>query len=518
MTEPSASTSGASVARGSLWQLTAFALPQLYALVSSAFVARYLGAAAVGQIALIGTVQMVVTMLVLLGFPSALARYVGELTGARRGGEARWLVGWGWRIALPGSLLGFCVLALAGTVLGAKPSSAWVLAGVSAAAAVLHTIPTAFLMGVQRWREARIIGLFTGVVSMIAKVVIVARGGGIPELFAVDAVINAVNLLGIWILARPSMRGLPAATPNPQLWRAVMRFSAIAAIGIALNLVVNQRIEVFFLAHFGSATDIARYSIPYSLISMLLWIPAALSLVFTPAVATLWGAGELSRIRAGFSRGMRLCVLVALVMLGAAVALGAPFLRLVYGGEFSDLHQVVSMLALSIPFVPLALLSTALLNGIGRLWGLTIIGIFAAAANVVLAFLLIPRFGPIGAAAANTSAQVIWAIPMLLYAQRVIGKADLRFRSLGRTVLAVALSTSFSLALTELVPLTVGVLVGSVAFLLAFVLSSIRLRALPVEDGVWFEGLVGDRFGGLPRAWSRAARPRPAVIRTGTGG
>ena len=52
----------------------------------------------------------------------------------------------------------------------------------------------------------RVVGIVTGLVSMVAKILIVTNGGGIPELFAVDACISGLNLLGTTSLALPVLR------------------------------------------------------------------------------------------------------------------------------------------------------------------------------------------------------------------------------------------------------------------------------------------------------------------------
>ena len=73
-----------------------------------------------GQIALIVTVQVLVMALIMLGYPAALNRYVGELLGAGRSGEAHWLVNRVLCYAIPMSLAAFGILA-AGSLVGGGP-------------------------------------------------------------------------------------------------------------------------------------------------------------------------------------------------------------------------------------------------------------------------------------------------------------------------------------------------------------------------------------------------------------
>jgi O-antigen/teichoic acid export membrane protein len=516
VTDVSRPTSGATVARGSLWEIAAHSLPQLYVVVSSVFVARFLGAAAMGHVALIVTVQAVVTSLVLLGLPTALSRYVGGLFGAGRGGEARWLVDRVWRYALPGSLAAFTVLALSSRV-DVGPRAAWLLAGVTAAGGVLHTVPSSFLMGAQRWREARIVGLSTGLLSMVAKILVVVHGGGVTDLFAVDACIMGLNLVGTWMLALPLLRLVPAVRPERSLRREFMRFANVAAITVGLGLIINQRIEVFFLGHYSTEAAIAHYSVPFSLLVMLLWVPSSISLVFSPAVATLWGAGEIERIRSGFARVVRLSTLVGLVMASFAIAVGGDLVRLVYGPEFAGLRDVVLILALSVPFVPIATLSAGLLKGIGRLWGLTLISATAVVTDLVLAWRLVPAFDAVGAAAANTAAQIVWAIPMLWHARRVLGGVEVGFRLLVPAAIATSAAAIAGFAASAALPVGAGVVAGFAAFAVTLAGATALLHPLPDEDGVWIEALAGDRFRGVVRAASCYARGQRGLLQTREG-
>ena len=74
-------------------------------------------------------------------------------------------------------------------------------------------------MGAQRWREARIVGVSTGLLSMLAKIAVVVAGFGISALFLVDVFVMGLNLIGTWMLARPFLR----TTPSVRLERLVRK-------------------------------------------------------------------------------------------------------------------------------------------------------------------------------------------------------------------------------------------------------------------------------------------------------
>ena len=81
-------TSAPSVVSGGLWTLLNRVLPQAQLLVLSIIVARYLGPTEMGRQSFIAFVSIALVQAATAGFPIALSRFVGELLGARRGGEA----------------------------------------------------------------------------------------------------------------------------------------------------------------------------------------------------------------------------------------------------------------------------------------------------------------------------------------------------------------------------------------------------------------------------------------------
>ena len=77
-----------SVVSGGLWTLLNRVLPQAQLLVLSIIVARYLGPTDMGRQSYIAFASIALVQVATAGMPMALSRFIGELLGARRGGEA----------------------------------------------------------------------------------------------------------------------------------------------------------------------------------------------------------------------------------------------------------------------------------------------------------------------------------------------------------------------------------------------------------------------------------------------
>jgi O-antigen/teichoic acid export membrane protein len=494
-TDAGTQTTGASVARGSLWEVAGLVLPQFYVVVASVFVARYLGPSAVGRITLIAFVQFTVTTLLTLGLPLALTRFVGERIGSGKGAEVHVLARRAWGLALIAGFVALATLAAA-ALLGASPKAAWLFAAITAAGAIMQAIPSAVLRGMQRWREARIVGITSGGIALLLKIVALSAGGGISILFAIDAAIALANLAGTTWLAHRAEHRLPPSSHQTTVFGNLVRFAAIASLNIVISLIVYQRAEVFFLAHFSNDREIAKYSIPFSIVGALLLLSAAVGSALGPAVATLWGAGQVDRIRSGFSRAVRLVLLLNIVIAASSIALGPTAIRLIYGPAFANTGVVFVILVITLPFVPLTALSSSLLLGIGRQWGLTIIGAVAAVLNIGLALAFIPPYGAVGAAIANSLAQLAGSIPLLIYATRLIGGVSLHRVALIRAIATSAAATVAALVVIHELPLVPGFVAGAITFVVVLAVVGVLLRPIIVEDGSWLIELAGSRAHG----------------------
>ncbi len=498
-----AATTGETVLRGGVWSIAARLIPQGYLFVVSVAAARFLGPELFGRQSFIAFVELSVILLLTGGLSVAFMRSVGASLGRGHLEAVRRLVRWAWTVEGVAALLGGGALLVVAAG-GAEPGSAWVLAAVACALGVLHSVPSALLIGAQRWRAASIVGLVTGAFSTLATIAVLAAGGGITGMFAVEVATAAVNLVWTGSLARRATDVVaPRGSPLPaDAWRAVRaetwRYALPASYGVLLTLVVWRRSEFFFLERYSTETQIALYSVAFALLAALIQFPDAVSAALFPAIATLFGAGELERIRAGFGRALRLLLLLTLPVTAAALALGPGFVRLVYGEEFRDAGPVLLIMLVVFPLVPLLQLSKSLLAGLGQLRYQLLAETGAAALAITLAVLLVPDHGAVGAAVANVSSQAAAALLIFVYALRRIGPVPWNPGTLWRAALASAAAGLVAWGGVSLVESPAGgVLLGLVAGTGVFAALAVAGRILPPDDAAWLDGIAGPRLGGL---------------------
>jgi O-antigen/teichoic acid export membrane protein len=438
-------------------------------------------------------------------------RYFGERIGAGKPAAVRSLVVWAWTIETAAALTGASILVAAGLA-GAEPEAAWLLAAVAATMGVLHTVPSALLLGAQRWRAATVVGLTTGALGTAATAIVLAAGAGITGMFAVEAVVSVVNLCWTSWLARRTLDELaPARRLHEAVsHRGVWTYAAVSTINVVLTFVVWRRSELLFLERFSTETEIGLFSIAFAAVSALVRLPDAIATVTIAATATLFGAGAEERISAGCSRAFRLLLLLTLPLTAGAMVIGPELLRLAYGDDFRDAGRLLVILLAPFPVISLMTVATAVLIGLGHLRAPVVTTAVAAVVNVALALMLIPPYDAVGAALASSGAQMVGAVLAFVYAGRAIGGISWDPRSAGRVALAAAGVALAAGAALWLVDGWAGVVLGIAAGTLAFVALARLFRILSGPDAAWLEESAGHLLGGLVGRAARALSSAPA--------
>lgn len=492
----SAGTTGASVLRAGGWNVASLLLPQIYLVVMSIVAARYLGPSDMGRQSFIAFVALGLTLVLTGGVPYALMRFVGELVGRGETGLVHQILRWSRRLVAAAALTGGVVMLVAGLA-GSGPSLGWVLAGLVCAFGALATVPTAVLGGLQRWRGVSLLNLTVGGFSTAGVIGSLAAGGGIVGLFAVEAVSTAA-LLGISsLLAHRALAALdPPAPRDPLLDARIRHMAKLASLNIVIDFVVWRRSEFLFLDHYSADAQIALYSIAFAAVTALYQLPLAVAGVTSPAFATLYGGGELDRMRRGYWRTLRLLLVLSLPLTALAVTLGPAALNLAYGRVYEDSGPLLIIMVSSLPLLSLNSISRALCGAVGRQRPLVFISAGGALTAIVLDLLLIPHHDALGAAIANATAQVVVTLPVVIFCALVVGRpAQFNTARIARTVVASGLMALAAIATLSAVGGLPGLVLATAAGLVAFWLAASTLKVLSGPDARWLADVLGARAG-----------------------
>jgi O-antigen/teichoic acid export membrane protein len=487
---------GPALLGGSAWSAASLIIPQFYVVATSILAARFLTPSEMGRQSYIAFISLSLTYLATAGVPTAFQRVGAEALGRGEHGQLAYLLTWSRRIEVVAAALAGGVMGAA-AALGSEPRAAWLFAGGVCVIGVLQSVPASALAVLQRWRGISVTGIVIGAVSTIAVAIVLAAGGGITGMFAVEFAVWSVGLGVSWWLAREAMAELRARpVRSMELRRRAISWALASTFTGILAFVVWRRSEFFFLNAFSTDREIAMYSIAFAAMTALMKPPEAVGMVLSPAFATMSGARQAERISARYARGIRMILLLSLPLTAFAMAIGPAAIELAYGSAYSDAGTLFLIMAPTLPLLSLMGVSRGLIAGVGRQRSLISVGIFAAVTNVLLAVVLISHYDATGAAVSNAAAQVLAVGAYIALARKLAGSARITFAAVARNAVAAAAAGGAAWAACSALGGVAGAVAGIVVFFAAYLGLAMLLGVIPRGDADWLESLAGDHMAG----------------------
>jgi O-antigen/teichoic acid export membrane protein len=451
----------------------------------SVLTARYLRPDDMGRYAFLVWLVGLLAVVLSLGLPTTLTRYTAEAIGGGRPSVAGALLGLVVRRQATLALGATVLMAAAGLVVAGGWALPLALTALSLPLLVLHGSVAAFLSGLGVFGWQALLGVAMLVLQAALLGLVASLDGGVGGMLLAHAVTNAAGLgMLAWLARREGRRhrALPTSEPLAAGARAdVLGYARSAGALVVLDALVWQRTEVAFLQALAPATQVAFYALAFGVAAQVSRIPYQLSIVLFPSFPALVGGGRVAEVASLHGTATRY-----LVLLGAPLAVGlavtAPaVIRLLYGPAYAGAAPALVTLALGSLVAFAAGASPAVLHATKQQHRLVQQGLLAAAVDLLLALVLVPVAGALGAALACVGAQALGSVLAIRAAVRVTGAP------VPATALARITAAALVMGAVAAVPaLTMGGAGGLVSAMLlgavAYPLALRALRALSAED------------------------------------
>jgi O-antigen/teichoic acid export membrane protein len=178
---------------------------------------------------------------------------------------------------------------------------------------------------------------------------------------------------------------------------------------------------VFFLGVFRSPAEVAWYALAFGVaVTVMRLLPRSLSFVLPPLASGLYGADDRAGLRTLFDAGSRYLLILAAPLIAGGALLAEPLLTAAYGEAYVPAARAFPLLLLAAGFGAVGSVTASIQTGIERQDLVLKVALAATVVNVGLDLALIPRFGIVGAAAANAVAQVGAVIAGIALTARVL--------------------------------------------------------------------------------------------------
>jgi O-antigen/teichoic acid export membrane protein len=213
----------------------------------------------------------------------------------------------------------------------------------------------------------------------------------------------------------------PVAKLDFSLLKRILRFSLPVIPTVFVGFLSTNYLDALFIVNFLSQVKLGIYAVTYQIVGLAQQLPLMAGYLLMPLFVTLQsGKQEGSTVR--FMKEvlplLTLLWTLACVLMAAA---GWYFLPLVFGSKFSESGPLLwPLMAATTMAGPILMGYSPVATSLSRT-DITMIGVaLGSSANLILNFLLIPRFGLLGCAWATTASYGIHVIVVSLLIHRRI--------------------------------------------------------------------------------------------------
>lgn len=477
-----------SFARNTILGFVSGAAVALSGFVGNAITARLLGPDNLGIYAYVVLCVTVASTIAALGMDLVQQRFIPNLRAEGRDAEADGLIGATTRLSMAAAfiagllLFGYLEGPGRSVLQASSATSRFIVIAVALGWFICWRMADLYLFnirGEQRFAEfARV-----SAVSAVLKVATMALGAwifGIPGALAGYIAANIVPAGRMFRL----LRNKPGVAP--ELRREVIGFALVSWTIALIGSLVFGRTQILFLEHYTGLAAVGLFTAAVTVAEMAAQLPPLLLSALLPRFSEQHGLQAHENMQRLY-RTMTSLIAMVIVPLCLTLAAVAPvLLPLVFGADFADAVPAASVLLICAAISSLGGTTLYLILSVGKTGLLLISNAVGLAGTVALGFLLIPRFGLMGAAWSRGTIQVIVIVLETALAAVRLGIAP-SYRALGAITLAsVAGGGVAYAAVTEVggaKSLLIAVPAAVVTYLVALrVLAVVRMVAPELND------------------------------------
>lgn len=438
----------------------------------------HLGVEAFGEFAIILGVGGIVTVLADLGVTTTLARELAK-TPERADELGGNLLRFRFVSALTYALATLAILPVLPYSLETKIGLAISLVGV--VFTTLAGFPKAFFQVHLQLQRQAMLDIAQKTLNVVAISVAIALDAELIPFVAMLVVVNLIVCIAAFTLSRPFWR------PNARFTWAAARPLLRDTLGIGLVMMVGVlhfKGDSVLLSLLRPPEDVGDYTIAYRFVEQAFLLPGVLLAAIFP-ILTRYASTNDSRLGPLMNRTFQVLLLAGLGASLLIFTLSGPLVELFAGPGFGGAVAPMRILAATLPVLFVSPVFYNLLIAVNRQRALLRLGFAALAGNVALNLVLIPPFGPEGAATATLISETFVFVGTYVITRRVVVfHLDQLFvlRAVAAMV-AGALAAALLFGVSEVLA---GIVGGAVFVGVAFAVRAVRsseLRALLSRTG-----------------------------------
>lgn len=249
------------------------------------------------------------------------------------------------------------------------------------------------------------------VVTLIMALIVLWSGGGLIGFVMVFPAVRLVDFVVTLIVFRKKI-GRIGLSLNWDEWRAMLVGSLPFALMLGMG-VLYSRIDVLMLSAMRPFLEVGWYSTGYTLIDVSIIVPMVLSAAVFPTLSVL-SLSDRNKFEVICRRTVKYLIIAAAAFMFGGLAVADEIILALFGKAYANSADVLRILLGSLGFSFVASLSTIFLFALDRQRQALFSLVITVLIVVLLNFLLIPRFGFIGAAVGTALAQLTYFVTLMV--------------------------------------------------------------------------------------------------------
>jgi len=413
---------------GSAWAMSARIVATCFGVVISIIIARAYGAEVVGTVAVLQSFLMLTTIFTVLGTDTSMLRLIPEHLVKYSTSSAFNIYNRTQLLVITVSLITGTLFYFASDLIADRVFSKPHLSFYFALGSVFIVFNALKQLNTQAVRGLRLIKTFA-FMQMLPQgfnlLILVFLGLLWPTqdvpIYALFGGFSVAGIIGCIIMNISFRRRME---PDDQVQRipvrTILSISLPMLMTSSMTFVMSQT-GVILLSMFRSEAEVGYYAIAVKLAALTTFILTAVNFMVAPKFSELFHSNNMEELFYVAKKSAKLIFWTTTPILIGFVVFGKPLLQVAFGHEFTVAYLALVLLAMGQLVNAISGATALFMNMTGNQNVFRNIVFFAAAINVGINLLLIPRYGINGAATAAMISIVAWNITTLFYVKLKFG-------------------------------------------------------------------------------------------------
>lgn len=444
-----------SIASGSFWNATNYTVVGLSSFLFSILLARFLQPENYGRYTYIITIVNVTVMLLDFGFGQALNKYIPKYFNDQTNKKVA--VNFFYKITTIQTLASLSIVAIAWLLRGSLKSYFPVGSGnfdliflAIILAIIFLTLGKQiinYLNAANGFKKVALANLTAVIVNLFLVLLFYRLNYGLSQYLLIPAIVNIILILVLLINFRQFVRYNISATTKFLKLREVANYTLISYANLVILYIVYSYSEVFFLKYYSKPEEIAFYILAFMLSMILSTLPTLFYRPLFNAQFELLEKNEEDRADNMTYYSIKFTSIIFLSLAILACYFMPDIVRILYGHNYLKVAYIFPFCVFGSVIATILSPLTLKINNMNKIYAVaTFLTLIGALLNLFLDYILISRYGSLGAGYANFISQIAVTTMTLSYILRKV-KININWLNISKIFL---INIIFALLLSSL--------------------------------------------------------------------